>query len=567
MHQAGPWRNPIYALRKRCTVYNPQSFFPVSNVELEFDYVIIGAGSAGCVLANRLSANGKNRVLVLEAGGSDRRFWIQTPIGYGKTFYDESVNWKYTTEPEPGINNRRSYWPRGKVVGGSSSINAMVYIRGNPQDYDDWLALGNPGWGWQDVLPYFIKSETNSDGANQYRGDRGPLYVNNVSSQYHPLCNVFLEAAQQQGFTLNPDFNGESQEGVGFYQITTRDGRRMSAARAYLHPALKRANCEIITRAQVTRILFDGKVANGVKFVHNNQTRQVKANCEVIVSAGAINSPQILHLSGIGDPDLLKRFGISPRVALPGVGRNLQDHLDYCIYYRSRVPTLNNRLYPWWGKMLAGLRYLVFRNGLLSLSVNQSGGFLRSHPSRPRPNIQLYFAAITYTTSPPGERPLMRPDPYPGFLNSIGQLRPTSRGYLQIDSPDPFAPVRIQPNYLSSDDDVTQMLEGARLLRHLASAPALAEIIDHEMKPGPSVQSDDELIADIRQRADTVYHPSCTCMMGPDPKTAVVDSKCRVYGVDRLRVVDTSVFPTVTSGNTNAPTIMVAEKAADLILA
>ena len=536
-------------------------------MELEFDYVIIGAGSAGCVLANRLSANGKNRVLVLEAGGSDRRFWIQTPIGYGKTFYDESVNWKYTTEPEPGINNRCSYWPRGKVVGGSSSINAMVYIRGNPQDYDDWLALGNPGWGWQDVLPYFKKSETNSDGGNQYRGDSGPLYVNNVSSQYHPLCHAFVEAAQQQGFTLNPDFNGESQEGVGFYQITTRDGRRMSAARAYLHPALKRASCEIITRAQVTRILFDGKTANGVEFVHNNKTRQVKANREVIVSAGAINSPQILQLSGIGDPDLLKQYGISPRVDLPGVGRNLQDHLDYCIYYRSRVPTLNNRLYPWWGKMLAGLRYLLFRDGLLSLSVNQSGGFLRSHPSRPRPNIQLYFAAITYTTSPPGERPLMRPDPYPGFLNSIGQMRPTSRGHLRIDSPDPFAPVRIQPNYLSSDEDITQMLEGARLLRQLASAPALAEIIDHEIRPGPSVQSDDELIADIRERADTVYHPSCTCMMGPDSRTAVVDAKCRVYGLDRLRVVDTSIFPTVTSGNTNGPTIMAAEKAADMILA
>jgi len=536
-------------------------------VELEFDYVIIGAGSAGCVLANRLSASGKDRVLVLEAGGSDQRFWIQTPIGYGKTFYDESVNWKYTTEPEPGINNRCSYWPRGKVVGGSSSINAMVYIRGNPQDYDDWLALGNNGWGWQDVLPYFKKSETFSDGGSEYRGDNGPLYVNNVSSQYHPLCHRFIDAAKQQGFGFNPDFNGATQEGVGFYQITTRDGCRMSAARAYLHPALKRDNCELITHTQVTRVLFDQKKASGVEFMHQGSLRQVKANCEVIVSAGAINSPQILQLSGIGDAELLSGFEIPTLVDLAGVGRNLQDHLDYCIYYRSRVPTLNNRLRPWWGKMLAGMQYLAFRNGLLSLSVNQSGGFLRSHPSRPRPNIQMYFAAITYTTSPPGERPLMQPDSYPGFLNSIGQMRPTSRGHLQIDSADPFAPVKIYPNYLSSDEDVTQMLEGARLLRKLADAPALAEIIDHEIRPGPSVQTDDELVADIRQRADTVYHPSCTCMMGPDPKTAVVDAKCRVYGVDRLRVVDTSIFPTVTSGNTNGPTIMVAEKAADMILA
>jgi choline dehydrogenase len=536
-------------------------------MELEYDYVIVGAGSAGCVLANRLSASGKHRVLVLEAGGSDRRFWIQTPIGYGKTFYDDSVNWKYMTEVEPGLDNRRSYWPRGKVVGGSSSINAMVYIRGNPEDFNDWQNLGNPGWGWQDVLPYFKKSETFADGGNDYRGDSGPLHVNNVSSQYHPLCQKFFAAAEQLGFPYNPDFNGESQEGVGFYQITTKNGRRMSAARAYLHPALLRDNCELITKAQVTRVLFDGKTANGVEYIRSGQSFRIKANREVILCGGAINSPQLLQLSGIGKPELLRKFGIPVLVDLPGVGRNLQDHLDYSIYYRSRVPTLNNQLYPWWGKILAGMQYLAFRNGLLSLSVNQAGGFLRSHPARPRPNIQLYFAAITYTTAPPGERPLMRPDAYPGFLNSIGPIRPSSRGHLQIDSPDPLAPVKIYPNYLSSEDDITQMLEGARLLRQLSQTPALAEIIDHEMTPGPSVQSDDDLIADIRKRCSTVFHPSCTCMMGPDSSTAVVDAKCRVYGVERLRVVDTSIFPTVTSGNTNAPTIMVAEKAADLILA
>ena len=533
----------------------------------EFDYIIIGAGSAGCVLADRLSANGRYRVLVLEAGGSDKRFWIQTPIGYGKAFYDEKVNWKYITEPDAGINNRRSYWPRGKVIGGSSSINAMVYIRGQQQDYEDWRELGNPGWGWQDVLPYFRKSETFSDGGNEYRGDSGPLYVNNVSSQYHPLCQRFFEAARQNGIDYNPDFNSGDQEGVGFYQITTRDGRRMSAARAYLHPALKRPNCEVITQAQVTRILFADRIANGVEYIRNGQIRQVKANREVIVSAGAINSPQLLQLSGIGDADLLQNFGIEPLHQLPGVGRNLQDHLDYSIYYRSRVPTLNNQLRPWSGKLLAGIQYLLLRNGLLSLSVNQAGGFVRSHPSRPRPNMQMYFAAMTYTRAPPGERPLLQPDPFPGFLNSIGLTRPSSRGHLQIDSPDPTAPVKIYPNYLSSGDDITQMLEGARLLRQLASMPALAELIESETRPGHAVQSDEQFIEDIRARADTVFHPSCTCMMGPDPETAVVDAKCRVYGVDRLRVVDTSIFPTVISGNTNAPTIMVAEKAADMILA
>ena len=533
----------------------------------DYDFIIIGAGSAGCVLANRLSADGRSRVLVLEAGGSDKRFWIQTPIGYGKTFYDESVNWKYLTEADPGINNRRSYWPRGKVLGGSSSINAMVYIRGQHQDYDDWSALGNPGWGWQDVLPYFRKSETFSDGADEFRGDSGPLYVNNVSAQYHPLCKRFIEAGQQHGFNYNADFNGADQEGVGFYQINTRDGRRMSAARAYLHPALKRPNCEVLTRAQVTRIVLQGGVAKEVEFIHQGQARKIRANREIILSAGAINSPQLLQLSGIGNGELLQGLGIETLVDRPGVGRNLQDHLDYSIYYRSKVPTLNNRLRPWWGKLQAGLQYLLLRNGLLSLSINQAGGFVRSHPSRPRPNMQMYFAAITYTKAPPGERPLLQPDPYPGFVNSIGLTRPNSRGHLQIDSTDPLAPVKIHPNYLSSDEDITQMLEGAKLLRQLANTPALREIIERETKPGAAVQTDDEFIEDIRSRADTVFHPSCTCMMGPDPQTAVVDAKCRVYGVERLRVVDTSIFPTVTSGNTNGPTIMAAEKAADMILA
>jgi choline dehydrogenase len=555
-----------YALRAVRTDYNP--VFPTTDniVNSNYDYIIIGAGSAGCVLANRLSANGQYKVLVLEAGGSDKRFWIQTPIGYGKSFYDESVNWKYTTEADPGINNRSSYWPRGKVIGGSSSINAMVYIRGQHQDYDDWRELGNPGWGWDDVLPYFRKSETFSDGGNEFRGDAGPLYVNNVSDQYHPLCKRFIEAGQQNGFNYNPDFNGADQEGVGFYQITTRNGRRMSAARAYLHPASKRPNCEIISKAQVTRLIIDGGVAREVEFNHKGQSRRVKANREIIVSAGAVNSPQLLQLSGIGDGKLLQRFGIETRVNLPGVGRNLQDHLDYSIYYRSKVPTLNDRLRPWWGKLQAGLQYLLLRNGLLSLSVNQAGGFVRSHPSRSRPNMQMYFAAITYTRAPPGERPLLQPDPYSGFLNSIGLTRPTSRGHLQIDSADPLTPVKIQPNYLSTQDDITQMLEGARLLRQLGSMPALSEIIECETKPGAAIQSDEEFIEDIRNRADTVFHPSCTCMMGPDPATAVVDARCRVYGVEQLRVVDTSIFPAVTSGNTNGPTIMVAEKAADMIL-
>ncbi len=531
----------------------------------KYDYVIVGAGSAGCVLADRLSEDGKHSVLILEAGGSDRRFWIQTPIGYGKLFFDERVNWKYTTEPDPGTNHRRSYWPRGKVLGGSSSINAMVFIRGNREDFEDWKRQGNPGWGWDDVLPYFRRLETFSGGGSALRGDRGPLYVNDVHEQYHPLCKRFIEAAQQRGFRYNPDFNGEEQEGVGYYQINTRDGRRMSAAGAYLHPARKRTNCMVETHAQVTRILFDGKRATGVEYRRDGHLQRVDAVAEVIVSAGAVNSPQILQLSGIGDPALLRRFDIETINALPAVGRNLQDHVDYCIYYRSKVPTLNNQISPWWGKLGAGIRYLLRRDGWLSLSVNQSGGFVRSHPSRPRPNLQMYFNAITYTTSPAGKRPLIRPDPWPGFIHSAGLCRPESRGSIEIVSPDPLQPPRIEPNYLSVDSDVEQMLEAAHLMRKMAGAPALAEVIDEELTPGPALQSDDELVEDIRNRCTTVFHPSCTNRMGPDPANSVVDADCRVHGTESLRVVDASVFPNVTSGNTNAPTIMLAEKAADLI--
>ena len=537
-----------------------------NKLKQQYDYIVVGAGSAGCVLANRLSANGKYDVLVLEAGGSDKRFWIQTPIGYGKTFYDPKVNWMYSTEPEPGINHQSSYWPRGKVLGGSSSINAMVYIRGQAEDFNDWRDLGNQGWGWNDVLPYFKKSETNSDGGNEYRGGDGPLYVNNVSDQYHPLCKTFIKAAGQVGFNYNPDFNGASQEGVGYYQINTKDGKRMSTARAYLYDAQRRTNCHVETGAQITRILFDNKRARGVEFVQNGNLKSVSAHREVILSAGAINSPQLLQLSGVGPASLLSEHDIPVVHASNAVGGNMQEHLACTHYYRSRVPTLNNQLSPWWGKALAGAQYLLTHRGVLSLSVNQAGGFVKSSAERPKPNIQLYFAAITYTTAPTGERPLMAPDPYPGLLNCISQLRPKSRGSVKIKSADPFMPPCIKPNYLSEEEDVIEMLEGVRLLRKMAKTPAFAEVIEREMTPGIQIDSDEDLIDDIRQRSTTVFHPTSTCMMGADANTAVVDNECRVYGIDRLRVVDASIFPTVTSGNTNAPTIMVAEKVSDQIL-
>ena len=519
------------------------------------------------MLANRLSRSGRYSILVLEAGGNDQKFWIQTPIGYGKTFYDPRVNWMYSTEKEPGLNNQSSYWPRGKVVGGSSSINAMVYIRGQAEDYNHWQSLGNEGWGWDDVLPYFKKSETNSDGGNDYRGDNGPLYVNNVSKQYHPLTKTFLQAGQQLGFDYNADFNGKTQEGLGYYQITTKNGLRMSAARAYLHPALKRDNCQIVTYAQVNRILFRNNAAYGVEYKRQDEIHVVSANREVIVCAGAVNSPQLLQLSGIGPSKLLTDLGIPIVHTAEAVGRNLQDHLGYTHFYKSKVPTLNNQLYPWWGKLLAGVKYVLLRQGVLALSVNQAGGFIRSNPSRLLPNLQMYFAAITYKTAPPDERSLMEPDPYPGFLNSIGQLRPVSRGYLAIDSSEPTSHPKIYPNYYSAEEDVAEMLEGVRILRALAQTPALNDIIEYEMTPGLNVDSDDELIDDIKQRSSTIFHPTSTCMMGPNARDSVVDAQGLVHGVRQLRVVDASIFPTVISGNTNAPVIMVAEKIADQILA
>ncbi len=530
------------------------------------DFIVVGAGSAGCVLANRLSSSGKFDVLVLEAGPHDWKFWVQVPIGYGKTFYDPRVNWGYLTEPDAGLNHRVSYWPRGKIAGGSSSINAMVYIRGQPEDYDTWRDMGNPHWGWEDVLPYFKKAETNSRGGDAYRGDRGPLHVEDASEHYHPLCKTFIAAAREYGLPYNPDFNGASQEGAGLYQITTKNGLRMSTARAHLRPAARRKNCTVETEAHVTRILFENNRAMGVEYVKKGRVFRAVAHREVLLSSGAINSPQLLQLSGIGPEKLLREHGIPVLYGNNAVGQNLQDHLAYTHYYRSKVPTLNNRLSPWWGKLLAGMQYLLFRQGPLSLSVNQAGGFFRSHPRLTRPNLQIYFAALTYVTSPPGERPLMQPDPYPAFQNAFSQCRPASRGHLEIISNDPFAHPRIHPNYLSAPQDIREMVEGFRFLRALSRTRALSSILEEEMTPGPGVHSESEIIEDIKNRCETVYHPTSTCMMGPDPQSSVVDASLRVHGTAGLRVVDASIFPAIVSGNTNAPVIMVAEKASDLIL-
>ncbi len=533
---------------------------------MNVDYIIIGAGSAGCVLANRLTANGRHSVLLLEAGGDDQRLWLHVPIGYGRSFYNPNVNWMYRTEPDPGLDGRDGYWPRGKVLGGSSAINAMVFMRGHPTDFDDWAATGMTGWGWKDVLPYFKKLEDNGAGADELRSVGGPLHVSDVSRELHPVGKVFIEAALQAGLGVTPDFNGHQMEGVGPYQITTRDGWRQSAAHAYLRPAMKRANLRVETHAHATRIVFEGTRATGVAFRQHGQMRMAHARREVIVSAGAVNSPLLLQCSGVGPAPVLNGAGIDVLHDHPAVGRNLQDHLCIDHLYRTRVPTLNNMLRPLHGKILSGLQYLLFRRGPLSLSVNQYGGFVRTRPQSARPTVQLYFSPLSYTKSAPGKRPLMSPDREPGFLLSMQPCRPTSRGHIQVRSRDPFALPVIVPNSLSEPQDMEDMLDGIVLARRLAATPALSGIITREVLPGASVQSREEMIEDIRKRAVTVYHPVSTCRMGVDPRTSVVNQRLAVHGLDRLRVVDASVFPSVTSGNTNAPVIMVAEKAADLIL-
>ncbi|MBS0366684.1 MAG: GMC family oxidoreductase N-terminal domain-containing protein [Proteobacteria bacterium] len=531
-----------------------------------FDYIVVGAGAAGCVLANRLSADPNCTVLLLEAGGNDRSPWIQVPIGYGHTFNDARYNWMYEAEPDPGLDNRRGFWPRGKVLGGSTSINAMVYVRGQPADFDDWRAAGNPGWGWQDVLPWFRRLEDHPLGPSEYHGRGGPVRIGDVSASVHPLCGNFLDACASLGVERNADFNGARSDGCGLWQVTIHDGVRVSAASAYLRPVRGRPNLTIRLRAQATRLLFDGRRAQGVEYLHQGALQRVQARREVLLAAGALNSPQLLELSGIGDPRRLRPLGIEVLADLPAVGAGLQDHLAVSYFYRSRVPTLNDQLAPLTGKLRAALRYLLGRRGPLAMSVNQAGAFLRSRPELAQPNMHIYFNPASYSTSAGPKRRLLNPDPFPGFLMSFNTCRPTSRGAVHIRSPDPLASPAILPNSLSTATDVQDVFDGARVLRRIAAAPALAQVIEREREPGAQVQSDEQVLADFRRRAGTVFHACGTCAMGPDARRAVVDPRLRVHGLAGLRVIDASVFPNVTSGNTQAPTLMLAEKAAALIL-
>ena len=532
----------------------------------EYDYIVIGAGSAGCVLADRLSADGKTSVLVLEAGGHDRRLWINMPIGYGKTFYDARVNWKFEAQPDPALQGRRIYFPRGKVVGGSSSINAMVYCRGLPGDFDDWARLGNTGWAWDDVRPVYERFERRVDAAGATPVQGGALFVSDVRTQLHPMERHFFAAAEQARLPFTEDFNGPQPEGVGRYAINTWRGMRWSAADAFLRPALRRGQVALKTGAMASKVLFDGRSATGVAYQIGSTRQTARARRAVVLSAGAVQSPQLLQLSGVGPGALLQRHGVPVLLANDQVGANLQDHLAMSYYYQATEPTLNNVLSSLWGKLRVGLQYAITLGGPLSISVNQCGGFVRSHAGATQADMQLYCNPITYTLAASEKGTQIVPDKFAGFILCFQPCRPLSRGRIDIASGAVSDAPRIEPRYLSHPDDVAQALRGARLVQRLGQTAAMRGLIKQAMPPALDPMDDAAMEDDFRARASTCYHPVGTCMMGADASSSVVDGGLRVHGLDRLYVVDASVFPTVTSGNTHAPTTMVAHKGAEAII-
>jgi choline dehydrogenase len=524
-----------------------------------FDYIVVGAGSAGCVLANRLTASGRYRVLLLEAGGHDRNVWIHIPLGYGKLFSNSKVNWLYTSEPEAELNNRQIIQPRGKVLGGSSSINGLLYIRGQPSDFDHWRQLGNSGWSFEDVLPYFRRAEDQQRGEDTLHGVGGPLAVSDVCEP-HPLCEAFVAAAQQAGFPRNDDFNGPNQEGAGYFQLTARRGRRWSTAVGYLRQARRRPNLTVVSNALASKILFSGRRAIGVEYRCGDTTRTAHANAEVIVAGGTFNSPQLLQLSGLGPAALLQSFGISVVADMPGVGADLQDHFQVRMQYRCTEPiTMNDVLHSWRHRISAGLRYVLFRKGLLAIGAGYAGGFFRTSPLAATPDVQVHFIIFSADTAGAVLHS------FPGFIASVCQLRPESRGFVRIKSADPRKAPAIQPRYLSSPTDRDTVVAGIKLLRRMMSRPAMRRYIAEERAPDPHCTSDAELLAFARATGTTVFHPTSTCRMGSD-STAVVDERLRVHGIERLRVVDGSIMPTLVSGNTNAAIVMIGEKGADMIL-
>jgi choline dehydrogenase len=525
-----------------------------------YDYIIAGGGTAGCALANRLTEDGKSSVLLLEAGPADHNIWIHIPIGYGKTMFHPVYNWRFNTEPEAQMAGRKMYWPRGRTLGGSSSINGMVYIRGQSQDYDAWSALGNAGWSYKEVLPYFIKSETNQRGADPWHGDKGPMRVSDIGAR-HPLVDAFIEAGACLGIPRNNDFNGATQEGVGYFQLNTWRGLRSSTAKTYLKQARTRANLRVEINAHASRVIFDGTRAVGLAYRQNGHEIVAHARREVLLAAGAVQSPQLLQLSGVGPHALLATHGIAQVVESPGVGENLQDHLQVRLIYKCTKPvTTNDDLRTLAGRLKIGLNYLLFRRGPLAIGIQLGGMFTRALKSAATPDIQFHFGTIS------AEVAAGKPHNFSGFTVSMCQLRPTSRGHVRIKSADPMQAPAITANYLTTQYDCDVMVAGTKLTRKLMAAAPMAKWVAEEYKPGPATETDKQILNFVREYGQTIFHPVGTCSMGPGAND-VVDERLRVYGTSGLRVVDASIVPLLVSGNTNATAVMIAEKAADMIRA
>ena len=524
----------------------------------QYDVIIVGAGSAGCVLANRLTEDSHRTVLLLETGGSDKSIFIQMPTALSIPMNTKKFAWQFETEPEPYLDDRRMHCPRGKVLGGSSSINGMVYVRGHARDFDEWESEGAEGWNYQQVLPYFKKAETWAFGGDRYRGGDGPLGVNNGNNMQNPLYKAFIDAGQDAGYFPTKDYNGAQQEGFGSMHMTVKNGRRWSTANAYLRPAMGRSNLTVVTHALVHKVLLDGHTATGVRYEQSGKIREVNATEEVILSAGSIGSPHLLQLSGIGNREVLETAGIEVKHELPGVGENLQDHLEFYFQFRCEQPVSLNGKLDWWNKLKIGVRWILKKDGLGATNHFESCGFIRSKAGVEWPDMQYHFlpAAMRYDGKEAFEGD--------GFQLHVGHNKPKSRGTVHVNSADPKEAPRIQFNYLQHDADREGFRACVRLTREIINQPAMDAYRGEEIQPGTAVGSNEQIDAFVRQAVESAYHPSCTCKMGIDEQ-AVVDPQTRVHGIKNLRVVDSSIFPTIPNGNLNAPTIMVAERAADLI--